>query len=458
MTIAERYRDPDWAAAHRIDIDTTTLCAASVGDRHGVTEPELAGSHDRARVSHDALMARREGGELPFFDLPAQDTVPVHSLAAHIRDRFDNYLLIGIGGSSLGPKAAQQALCSPWHNLMEAGARSGPRMFFIENVDPSSLLPLLNLLDPSKTCVNVVTKSGGTAETLANFMVVRAWLEKAGCNLSDHLIATTDPKSGDLRRVADEEGWASLPVPPGVGGRFSQLTAVGLLPAAVAGIDIDELLAGAADMSVRCAAFDLKENPAWRLAALYHLLDVNKGKPICVMMPYADGLTYLADWFVQLWAESLGKAEDLDGNPVHTGQTPLAAVGAIDQHSQLQLFVEGPNDKLVTFLKVASFDDPGDIPSVYADVPSMGYLGGHTLAELLNAEQAATREVLTRGGRPNACITIPRLNPFAMGQLFYLFEAMTAFAGGLYRVNPFDQPGVEHGKRLTYGAMGRKGY
>jgi glucose-6-phosphate isomerase len=175
-------------------------------------------------------------------------------------------------------------------------------------------------------------------------------------------------------------------------------------------------------------------------------------------MAYADGLTALADWFVQLWAESLGKATDLDGGTVNAGQTPLAAVGAIDQHSQLQLFVEGPRDKMVTFLKVDRFADPGAIPEVHGDVGAMGYLGGHTLAELLNIEQAATEMVLTDGGRPSLRIDLPELSAFTLGQLFYLFEVATAFAGGLYRVNPFDQPGVERGKVLAYGALGREGF
>ncbi|MFQ5508072.1 MAG: glucose-6-phosphate isomerase [Leptospirillia bacterium] len=453
------YQNPEWAAAHRISIDSTRMMASCIKASHGITNKDIADLADTAGAAHDTLCRRRQAGELPFFDLPYQDTSGILALAESIRDRFDNFVLVGIGGSSLGPKATQQALSHPLYNLLGKAERGGgPRLFFLENVDPATVHATLSHLEPAQTCFNVVTKSGGTAETLANYMVARGWLEAAGCKPEEHLIATTDPTQGDLRKLADTEGWASLPVPPGVGGRFSQLTAVGLLPAAVCGIDIGELLAGAADMEARTRGGDLMDNPAYRVATLHYLADSHYGKPICVIMPYADALTGFADWFVQLWAESLGKALDLSGQSAHTGQTPLSAVGAVDQHSQLQLFVEGPHDKMVTFFRVADFGTAGEIPGCHPELASMNYLGGASLAQLLNAEQAATEAVLTEQRRPNMRIDLPKLNPFVLGQLFFLYEVATAFAGGLYGIDPFDQPGVEQGKVLTYGAMGREGY
>jgi glucose-6-phosphate isomerase len=458
MSQARPWDDPEWSKAHRIGIDTSRMMAARIGSDHGVTPADLTALGPKAAAAHGTLMTRRDAGELPFYDLPHQDLGPIQEAAAWARGGFDDFLLIGIGGSSLGPKAAHQALAPTQYNLLSHEARGGPRFFLLENVDPRTVESILQMVDPARTCVSVVSKSGGTAETAANYMVVRGWLEQHVRNPAAHLIATTDPKSGELRALATREGWKTLPIPPAVGGRFSQLTAVGLLPAAVCGLDVAGLLAGAADMEARTREPDLTKNPAYHLAALHYVADTQKGKPICVMMPYADGLTALADWFVQLWAESLGKAVDLHGREVHAGQTPLPAVGAIDQHSQLQLFVEGPNDKMVTFMKVGRFSDPGPIPKVHADVGSMAYLGGHTLAELLNIEQAASEMVLTERHRPNLRIDVPELNAFALGQLFFLFEVMTAFAGGLYGVNPFDQPGVEHGKKLAYGALGREGF
>lgn len=458
MSAGHPWNDPAWAQAHRIGIDTSRMMAAQVGPDHGIAPADLIALGPKAAAAHGALAARRAAGELPFYDLPRQDIDPILEAAAWVRGGFDDFLLIGIGGSSLGPKATHQALAAPQYNLLSHEARGGPRMFLLENVDPRTVGSILQMVDPARTCVSVVSKSGGTAETAANYMVVRGWLERHVRNPAAHLIATTDPKAGELRALAEREGWRTLPIPPAVGGRFSQLTAVGLLPAAVCGLDVAGLLAGAADMEARTRDPDVSTNPAYHLAALHFLADTQKGKPICVMMPYADGLTAFADWFVQLWAESLGKAADLSGREVHAGQTPLCAVGAVDQHSQLQLFVEGPNDKMVAFLKVGRFPDPGPIPRVHADVGSMAYLGGHTLAELLNIEQAATEMVLTQRQRPNLRIDVPELNAFALGQLFFLFEVMTAFAGGLYHVNPFDQPGVEHGKKLAYGALGREGF
>ncbi|MDH4229068.1 MAG: glucose-6-phosphate isomerase [Nitrospirota bacterium] len=453
-----RFTRPDWISAQRVQLDSRLALADAVGPQHGVSAQELADLLPNLRSVHAELGRRRASGELGFYQLPGQDITPVLEAANWVRDGFDNFLLVGIGGSSLGPKAAHAALRSPLYNLLSREERGGPRLFLLENIDPVTVSAVLRHLDPARTCVNVVSKSGGTAETAANYLVAREWLEKSVQNPREHLIATTDPANGDLRPLAEREGWRTLPIPPDVGGRFSQLAAVGLLPAAVCGIDIAELLAGAHDMDLRCATPDLDTNPAYRLAALHYLADTRHGKPMAVMMPYADGLRSLADWFVQLWAESLGKERDLSGKIVHTGQTPLPALGASDQHSQVQLFVEGPNDKLITFLRVEHFAEAVQIPSLHGDVGSLAYLGGATLERLLNVEQAATEAVLRERQRPTLRLTVPELNPFAMGQLFFLFEVMTAFAGGLYGINAFDQPGVEHGKRLTYGAFGRAGY
>jgi glucose-6-phosphate isomerase len=233
---------------------------------------------------------------------------------------------------------------------------------------------------------------------------------------------------------------------------------VGLFPAAVAGIRVDDLLAGAAWMDSRCQDVKLWQNPAQLLAALLHLADTRHHQNIVVLMPYADRLHGLAAWWAQLWAESLGKAETIDGASAHVGQTPLAAVGATDQHSLLQLFVEGPVDKVVLMLRVEDHGREIPIPAAYADLDTIGYLGGTGLGELLNREQRATELALVQQQRPVITISVPQINPFTLGQLFYLFEAATVFAAALYRVNPLDQPGVQASMRLTSGQMGRNGF
>lgn len=308
---------------------------------------------------------------------------------------------------------------------------------------------------------NVITKSGGTAETMSEFLVFRdAVIRKLGPERHiEHIVITTDPEKGELREIVRTHGYTSLPIPPDVGGRFSVLSAVGLLSAAVTGIDIHKLLKGAAEMDKICKSSDkLWENPALTGAALHYLMDKAKGKNIQVMMPYSHALRDVADWFRQLWAESLGKRVDRAGKVVHTGQTPEKAVGATDQHSVMQLYIEGPFDKVVTFLTVDEFNTTVEIPAAFEEYDSVKYLGGHTLNELINAEQRATELSLTQSGKPNCAIRLRRVDEQSVGALLFLLEMQTAYAGELYNINAFDQPGVELGKNFTYGLMGRKGF
>lgn len=360
-----------------------------------------------------------------------------------------DFIHVGIGGSALGPIALHRALNHPYYNLL--ADRQGPRVHFAENTDPASLSAILDVADLQNAWVNVVTKSGSTAETMANFLVVRGALVSAlGENgYRERVVFTTDPEEGYLTRIAGREGTKTLPIPPAVGGRFSVLTPVGLFPAAVTGLDVDALLRGAAQC-VDEVTQDGPDHPAVQGAAYHYLMDTAKGRNVRVMMPYADGLDQLAAWFVQLWAESLGK----EGK----GSTPHAAVGTTDQHSQVQLYMEGPQDKVIEIIEVE--DHPGDlpIPPAYEDLEGVGYLGGHTMAELLNVECDATRKALFEAGRPNATIKFGKIDEEHLGYLMQALEVQTAIAGSLYGVNAFNQPGVEAGKRITYSRMGRPGY
>jgi glucose-6-phosphate isomerase len=306
---------------------------------------------------------------------------------------------------------------------------------------------------------NVVSKSGATAETMAQYLVARAWIEGAvdPDKARGHFLFTTDPTEGALRRIAAAEDVPTLPIPDNVGGRFSVLSPVGLFPAAVCGIDPNALLAGARDMIERCTTDRLSENPAGMLATLLHHEDTEHGRPIHVLMPYADRLRSLARWFQQLWAESLGKAVHRSGEPSESGPTPMACIGATDQHSLMQLFIEGPGDKVVLFVDVDDVGTSIEIPERHPGIPAVAYLGGHTLEELLANERAASAEALRLRGRPNATLHLPRVDEESLGQLFMLFQIATIHAGALYDVNPLNQPGVELGKRLTYGLMGREG-
>jgi glucose-6-phosphate isomerase len=362
-----------------------------------------------------------------------------------------DFIHVGIGGSALGPMAIQKALNDPYYNALPAEDRRGPRLHFAENTDPNTLAAILDFADATATWVNVVTKSGSTAETMANFLVIRGWLVEAlgDFGYQGRTIATTDPEEGYLKEIADREDLKLLPIPKDVGGRFSVLTPVGLLPTSVTGLDVHALLAGAAqcveDVNAQGA-----EHPAVVGAAMHYLMDTTRGRNVRVMMPYADALERLAAWFVQLWAESLGK----DGK----GSTPHGAVGTTDQHSQIQLYMQGPQDKIVEIVEVENHPRDLEIPRAYEDLDGVAYLGGHTLAELLNVECDATRKALTEAGRPNSTIKLGTVSEENLGYLFQALEVQTAVAGSLYGVNAFDQPGVEAGKQITYKGMGRPGY
>jgi glucose-6-phosphate isomerase len=294
---------------------------------------------------------------------------------------------------------------------------------------------------------------------MSQYMIVHEALRRA---LDDgyrgHLLFTTDPEKGVLRRLAGEEEIATLPIPPSVGGRFSVLSAVGLLPAALVGIEIRELLAGAAEMVKRCETDELSENPAALFAALQYLADTEAGAPLQVMMPYSDRLADVADWFRQLWAESLGKQKTRSGEDVFVGPTPVRALGATDQHSQVQLYMEGPFDKTITFLAARDGGEDVQIPAIYGEVPELGYLGGRTLGELLQTEMHATEAALAQRGRMNMTIELPAVDARSIGGLFMMLQIATVYAGAFYGVDPLDQPGVELGKELTYGIMGREGF
>jgi glucose-6-phosphate isomerase len=417
-----------------------------------------------AAAAVDATAERRARGEIGFLDLP-DDRATARACMDFARDlppEIDTMVVLGIGGSSLGPRALYSALAPPFDVLRPRSPGMPRRLFFPDNVDPVTMAGLLEVCDPAKTVWNVVTKSGGTAETAAQLLVVDELLERTlGAERARrHVVATTDPARGALRRTAQARGWRTFDVPPSVGGRFSVLSPVGLLPAAVAGLDVVGLLDGARRMRDRALARDLAGNPALRLAALLHWHHTERGRPIVVLMSYVDALYDTADWFRQLWAESLGKERATDGRIVNTGPTPIAARGATDQHSQLQLYVEGPADKVVLLLTARERGAEVRIPAseLAASQPEYAYLAGKGLGQLLDAELAGTMGSLGRRGRPVGVVTLPRVTAAAVGELLVLLEAATAYAGPLYGVDPYDQPGVEEAKRLTFAALGRAGY
>lgn len=432
-----------------------------IGDEHGITTGQLKDLAEKTSPLILRLNKERQGGETPYRNLPhnSQTSQQVKELAKELRDRCENLIIFGIGGSALGNIALQTALNPYMHNIDDT-QRSGPRLFVFDNIDPPQLVSFLDWLGDKldKTIFNVISKSGWTAETIAQFMIVqKLLLDKRGPdNCKKQIITTTDANKGILRHIADNEGFKSLIVPEGIGGRFSVLSAVGLFSAAMCGIDIDSLLEGARDMDTRVKHKDFYKNPAAINAAInYHFY--NRGKRISVMMPYSYHLKDLADWYRQLWAESLGKKEDLTGNVVHIGPTPVKALGTTDQHSQVQLYREGPNDKLFTFLQVRNFDKDIKIGPAPDYAPELGFLAGKGLSELFNKEKQATEYALLESKRPCLTVVFPEVNAYTVGQFIYLYEVTTSFVGALLGINPYDQPAVDLGKDATFALMGKTG-
>jgi glucose-6-phosphate isomerase len=438
-----------------IHIDYTNMLAPTVSG--GVPQADWAAADALFASAHAEFEKRRKAGELGFLDLPSDAALHAQSteFATRTRGKFDDIVVLGIGGSALGPIALRTALRKPYWNMLSAGDRDmKPRMHVLDNLDPTTITALLNQVKLERTLFVVTSKSGGTAETMAQYLVVRETLESHKLAVKDHIVFVTDPKKGALRPVANAEKIPALDIPANVGGRFSVLCPVGLLPAALIGIDTAGLLKGAGEMAALCTSPKLRENPAAVFGTLQYLADVKAGKRIHVMMPYSDALRDCAAWFVQLWAESLGKIRP---DKVSVGPTPLASLGATDQHSQVQLFMEGTADKTITLISMPRKGKDVQIPKLHQDIPELAYLGGHALGEVLDVERRATAGALARRGRPNMTIELDAVDAWHVGALFMLLEAATIYAGAMYGVDPLNQPGVELGKNFTYAIMGRPG-
>jgi glucose-6-phosphate isomerase len=437
-----------------IRIDFSGISDSLIGNR-GVSMKDIEAIMPLCKAAHETMTVNRESGRIKFQDLPEDEAMldAVKVLAGKFSGRFRNIVHLGIGGSSLGPKAMFSSIKPPYYNLS-----GNPRIFFWDNVDPELMSATFDQIKLEETLFIVVSKSGGTAETASQFMIVYDMLKKQlGDKYKEHLAIITDPKGGILRKIADSEGIANLSVPPEVGGRFSTLTPVGLLPSALLGIDIDAFMRGAGKMRDKTISPDVFSNPAYLYAAIHFLASV-KGTNMSVLMPYSNALFDLSDWYCQLWAESSGKKTSLKGKTIFAGQTPIKALGATDQHSQCQLYMEGPFDKVVNIIDVKKYRKDITIPDVFNETVEMGYLCGKTINKLIESEAKGTWGALIENQRMATRITLEMINEETIGAMFMFFMTATSFFCYLLDVNPYDQPGVELGKVITFNLMGRKGY
>jgi glucose-6-phosphate isomerase len=460
--------------------DFTFMMDEVVGE-YGATEAELQELQPRMVEINDHFLKQKDNNEVGFAELPydTQTLAQVQDLANRIRSDFSTLVVLGIGGSDLGARAVHSALNHTYFNelalLRERNSKHDnqsiatetrnpspeTRLYFAgDNTDPRALADLVDVLDFEHTAINVIYKSGDTIETMSAFVYLRQKLAEAVGEeqVAEHIVATTDASKGSLYAIAEREGYTRLVVPDTVGGRFSVLSTVGLFPLAYAGVNIEQLLAGAFEMDERLSVTPAEKNPAMMFAALHYLGNTKRQQNISVMMPYASGLRGIGQWYRQLWAESLGKAVNLEGKEVYVGQTPVAAVGATDQHSQVQLYMEGPFDKLVTLVTVDDTERSVLLADGFEGLPELSYLEGVELNEILLGEGQSTAMALAHNKRPNGTIRLPRLNEFYVGQLLYLLEVACAFSGELYGIDAYNQPGVELGKQLMYAQLGREGF
>lgn len=406
---------------------------------HGLSDEELLAESGKISEYLDKIHERDQGFYKVIDDMEV--VKGIEDFVSGVEGKFDDIVVLGIGGSALGTICLQQSLKHLYEN--ELAKRNHPRLHVLDNIDPLWLSQLNDIIDYPKTLFIVISKSGGTPETLSEYFYYRKKLEEEELDVKEHFVFITGPEKGLLREISNEEGIKAFDVPENVGGRFSVLTEVGLLPAALIGIDIHELLEGARKMRNFFLSTNFKDNLSFQIAAIEYLLG-KKGKVMNVITPYSQRLIKFADWYRQLLAESIGKAVNEKGETINVGLTPINALGVTDQHSQSQLYNEGPNDKFFIFIKVDRHGRELKIPDSKAD-----YLKGVTFNELMETELKGTVQSLTYNNRPNITLSIPLVDAYYIGYLFMLFEGATAFLGEFYGINAFNQPGVELSKKIT---------
>ncbi|MFA5119467.1 MAG: hypothetical protein WC695_11580 [Candidatus Omnitrophota bacterium] len=465
-----------------IRFDFNNMFSSNVSDAHGVSEGDITAmerdintaARHLEKVIADKGLRVKFGLEWTQLQYQDKEVISgIKKISAEIVKKYEFVISLGIGGSYLGVKAAQDALCAPYYNEFGSVRNKRPRIYFEgNNLDPDTLSVLLKNLNPKKTFVVVISKSGETTETKAAFMIVERWLKKSvGKNYGRQIVAITDPHSGSLRKRITEEqkkdplSFRNFPLLPGVGGRFSEFN-MGLLHLAIIGVDIRKVFAGMMAMEKRCSNQDAFKNPAYMYALLHTILYRKKGKSLAVMMPFSETLKSTADWYVQLLAESLGKkyarrvetaadgSEDWlrdKGRVINVGRTPVSCRGTNDLHSIQQNNIEGEHNKVVTFIRAEKFKRDMTV-SVKGDI-----LSGRKLSELMALAQEATAWALVRESRPNCAIIMPEVSEYHWGALLFFFEMATAFEGELLQVNAFDQPGVEGYKNYMYYKLGKAG-
>lgn len=452
-----------------------------------VTDADLKNLEDDLKKAHEAMKVMRDKGfirahlskdgepeKVLFSQLPYIEEGHLNSpasikklkaLGEHVKDNVDVVISLGIGGSYLGNKVLFDVQCGAYWNELSKEERGGyPRIYFSgNNIDPRATGDLIHHMKDLarisashekrnlKVLLLVISKSGGTLDTMSNFMVVYDALGKEA-NIDIEVVAVTDPNTEKptlLKKLATEQGWDTFAVPDGVGGRFSIFCEVGLTLAACIGFDIEKFLEGARDMDKACQeADDLFRNPAMLNAALKFAASERHGRDIEVMMPYGDYLKSISEWYIQLLAESLGKQYNKEGKEVCYGRTPVVAVGTTDMHAQTQQHQQGKLNKVIQFIRIENWKNDIEIPNVFPEVQKLADISGVTMGQALEVARESNADALAGNKRYNACFTLPELNAYHLGELLYMLAMSIAYEGELADVDAFNQPGVESYKRI----------
>lgn len=415
-----------------------------ISEEHGIKKEDFSSTNSIIEERLAGINNRCQG----FYGIVDNEEVldEIEEYTKKVEGKYSHIVVLGIGGSANGMLCLQQSLHHQYRNSIKDNKKPG--LFVINNIDPAMIREIEDVLELSKTLFVVVSKSGTTSEPMSVYLYFRKKIDEANLQAREHFVFVTDSEKGVLNEIIKKDDIKKFVIPENVGGRFSVLTPVGLLPASLTGIDIRELISGAKDMRDRFLSVKFDENLPYQLALAQYLL-YRKGKSINVIMPYSVKLDRFGDWFMQLIAESTGKAKNNYGEIINVGITPTKAIGTTDQHIQTQLFNEGPNNKLIMVVEVRDQDREMVVPTVHEDVEKLSIYQNVKFKDLYDIARKANVEVFTKNNRPNLTISIDKVDEYSIGELFMLFEGATAFLGEFFEINVFDQPGVELSKVLT---------
>ena len=443
-----------------LSLDYTNCLASAIGATHGLTNSELETLVAKIPKHHENVAGLRTSGESAWFDLPGQDTTTVRQLIDQHQGHWQDVVLVGIGGATIAPNAILRTLVPLEANLLPTSKRSGPRVLTIHNLDPQEINETLAVVEPKKTLFYVISRSGSSAELTAVLLWLAAWLKKkAGKTaVSKQIVVATDIEHSPLATWAHKEKVATLHLPEKLGDRFGAFGNATLFPLGLSGIAIDKLLAGAQSMEKRCWQGDAWTNPAYMHALIHYLLTRKRRKTIHAMVGFSRRLHGALDWCDHLIAVSLGKMLNRKGKAVHVGPTPSSCLGPSGLHGEMQLYAEGPFDKVTTFVRVRDHGPEICVPAVHGLDEAVDFCGGHPLASLIEHSYDTAAQDITASGRPNMTVILDDISPESIGCFCYMMQLSTVMSAELYGIDPFNQPGIDQGKQVLYGLMGRSGF